>query len=132
MLKVFADRIATRLRSFDLVARLGGEEFVVVLPDISLDMAMQVAERLRIGIAREPFKTSSPHGPVPVSVSIGATLLVGEDIKVEAALARADDELYRAKEGGRNRVYFSGSGLVNPESTSESVGDIPADTKKIV
>ena len=103
-----------------------------MLPDISLDMAMQVAERLRVGIAREPFKTSSPHGPVPVSVSIGATLLVGEDIKVEAALARADDELYRAKEGGRNRIYFSGTGLITPETTPESVGDIPPEEKKIV
>jgi two-component system cell cycle response regulator len=127
VLKVFAERIAQRLRSFDLVARLGGEEFVVVLPDISLDMAMQVAERLRVGIAREPFKTSSPHGPVPVSVSIGATLLEGEDLKVEAALARADDELYRAKEGGRNRIYFSGTGLITPETPAEGAPEAEAD-----
>ncbi|HYD17909.1 MAG TPA: diguanylate cyclase, partial [Patescibacteria group bacterium] len=134
VLKVFAERIAQRLRSFDLVARLGGEEFVVVLPDISLEMAQQVAERLRLGIAREPFKTSSPHGNVPVSVSIGATLLEGEDIKVEAALARADDELYRAKEGGRNRVYFSGTGLVEPAAVEPPAApDDTADTiKKIV
>lgn len=114
VLKTFAERISQRLRSFDLVARLGGEEFVVVLPDVSLDMAKQVAERLRIGIASEPFKVSSPLGPVPVTVSIGAVLISGEEdnITVEETLRRADDELYRAKEGGRNRVYFAGHGML--------------------
>ncbi|MDE1153475.1 MAG: PleD family two-component system response regulator [Micavibrio sp.] len=112
VLKTFAERVSARLRSFDLVARLGGEEFVVVLPDISIDMAQQVAERLRVGIAKDAFITSSPHGPVPVTVSIGAALIQGEDIKVEEALRRADDELYRAKEGGRNRIYFAGYGHI--------------------
>ena len=115
VLKTFSDRVAQRLRSFDLVARLGGEEFVVVLPDISLDMAQQVSERLRVGIGREPFKTSSPHGDVPVTVSIGAVMIQdGEAVTVEEALRRADDELYRAKEGGRDRIYFAGIGLINP------------------
>jgi two-component system cell cycle response regulator len=115
VLKTFAERVTQRLRSFDLVARLGGEEFVVILPDISLDMAMQVAERLRVGIAREPFNTSSPHGPVSVSVSIGATMIEGETpIQVEEVLRLADDELYRAKEGGRNRIYFAGQGMITP------------------
>ncbi|MEZ0261647.1 MAG: PleD family two-component system response regulator [Alphaproteobacteria bacterium] len=115
VLKTFADRISQRLRSFDLVARLGGEEFVVILPDISLDMAMQVTERLRNGIAREPFKTSSPHGPLTVTVSCGAVMIDGEKVQVEEALRRADDELYRAKEGGRNRTYFAGHGVVTPQ-----------------
>ncbi len=112
VLKTFAERVSQRLRSFDLVARLGGEEFVVILPDISLDMAMQVSERLRNGIAREPFKVSGPMGTMPVTVSIGAAMINGEDVKVEEALRRADDELYRAKEGGRNRVYFLDHGMV--------------------
>jgi two-component system, cell cycle response regulator len=140
VLKTFAERVSQRLRSFDLVARLGGEEFVVILPDISLDMAMQVAERLRKGICNDPFKISGPQGLLPVSVSIGAAMINGEAIKVEEALRRADDELYRAKEGGRNRVYFAGHGMVEPESIPATVpetapaGDaVEAETiKKIV
>ena len=126
VLKTFAERISQRLRSFDLVARLGGEEFVVILPDISLDMAMQVAERLRAGIAKEPFKVSGPMGTMPVTVSIGASMIDGEDVKVEEALRRADDELYRAKEGGRNRVYFQGHGLVTPGETVAAAPAAPA------
>lgn len=121
VLKIFADRVSQRLRSFDLVARLGGEEFVVILPDISLDMAMQVSERLRKGIEREPFPVSGPHGSIPVTVSIGACMIGGEDVvTVEECLKRSDDELYRAKEGGRNAVYFAGHGKIAislPETT---------------
>jgi hypothetical protein len=76
---------------------------------------MQVTERLRNGIAREPFKTSSPHGPLTVTVSCGAVMIDGEKVQVEEALRRADDELYRAKEGGRNRTYFAGHGIVTPQ-----------------
>lgn len=113
VLKVFAERVSQRLRSFDLVARLGGEEFVVVLPDISQDMAFQVAERLRKGICNAKFEVSGPHGPIDVSVSIGAAMITGsQNLKVEDVLKLADDELYRAKEGGRNRVYFMGHGHV--------------------
>ncbi len=135
VLKTFAERVLARLRSFDLVARLGGEEFVVILPDISLDMAQQVAERLRAGIAKDAFITSSPHGPVPVTVSIGAAMIEGEDIKVEEALRRADDELYRAKEGGRNRTYFAGHGLINLSAppAEAPAGEAVQDTiKKII
>jgi two-component system cell cycle response regulator len=132
VLKTFAERISKRLRSFDLVARLGGEEFVVVLPDISIDMAMQVAERLRKGICAEPFVVNSPHSPVSVSVSTGGAMVLATDsLKVEEILARADDELYRCKEGGRNCVYFAGHGRV--ELPDPPPGDKVEDTiKKIV
>lgn len=113
VLKTFSERVSQRLRSFDLVARLGGEEFVVILPDISQDMAFQVAERLRKGIGLKPFEVSSPQSPIKVTVSIGAAMISGMDsLSVEDVLKRADDELYRAKEGGRDRVYFHGHGLV--------------------
>jgi two-component system cell cycle response regulator len=114
VLKTFAERVTQRLRGFDLVARLGGEEFVVILPDISKDMAVQVAERLRRGICDVPFKVSAPAGQIPVTLSIGAALIDGEDITVEEVLKRSDDELYRAKEGGRNCTYFAGIGRIQP------------------
>lgn len=133
VLKIFAERVAQRLRSFDLVARLGGEEFVVVLPDISQDMAFQVAERLRKGICNTKFEVSGPNGPIDVSVSIGAAMIFGaQELKVEEALKLADDELYRAKEGGRNRVYFMGHGHVQlPERPAAPVSadGTPVDEK---
>jgi two-component system cell cycle response regulator len=113
VLKVFAERVTQRLRSFDLVARLGGEEFVVILPDVSKDMALQVAERLRLGIAETPFRVSGPAGEIGVTVSIGGALVEAESVTVEDVLKRSDDELYRAKSGGRNRCYFSGIGLID-------------------
>lgn len=113
ILKSFADRIQQRLRSFDLVARMGGEEFVVILPDITTDMAKQVAERLRKGIGGEPFRVSTPEGHLEVTVSIGGTLVQDAQTTVDQALKEADDELYNAKENGRNCVYFHGMGRVN-------------------
>ena len=120
VLKTFSERTAQRLRGFDLVTRMGGEEFVVILPDINHDMAVQVAERLRKGIGDTLFKVSAPEGEIPVTVSIGAVLIQGEDITVEEALRRSDDELYRAKEGGRNRCYFAGEGLITKDAAAAS------------
>ncbi len=136
VLKVFAERVSQRLRSFDLVARLGGEEFVVVLPDISQDMAFQVAERLRKGICNTKFEVSGPHGPIDVSVSIGAAMITGsQNLKVEEVLKLADDELYRAKEGGRNRVYFMGHGHVQlperPPAAPVADGAAPPADEKV-
>jgi two-component system, cell cycle response regulator len=112
VLRIFADRVGQRLRGFDLVARLGGEEFVVVLPDVNRDMAVQVAERLRTGICGTPFRVAVPQGQIEVSMSVGAALIEADDVSVEDALKRSDDELYKAKENGRNRCYFAGIGCV--------------------
>jgi two-component system, cell cycle response regulator len=133
VLKAFSDRISQRLRSFDLVARLGGEEFVVILPDISQDMAFQVAERLRKGIGGKPFEVSSPHSPIKVSVSVGGFMISGmDDVTVEDVLKYADEELYKAKENGRDRVYFRGHGHVQmpdkPAAAPAAAGAAPAPT----
>lgn len=120
ILKSFADCISYRLRSFDLVVRLGGEEFVVVLPDINLDMAMQVAERLRKSVCNEPFKVTIADKSieVKVSVSIGGIMVEPGNTTVSEVLQHADEELYKAKEGGRNCTYFVGQGRISlPDST---------------
>jgi len=100
----FAALATSALRPDDLVGRLGGEEFAAVLPRVSLDDAMQVADRLRARVAEEAFDL--PGGAtLNVTVSIG---LVRVDdaagMSIETLLARADEALYRAKAQGRNAV----------------------------
>ncbi len=95
------ERTAAVVRNIDIVARLGGEEFAVLLPDTGADTALLVAERLRHALE---YVLELPSGvPAGYTVSIGAaTLGAGEDI--EALLSRADTALYAAKAGGRNAV----------------------------
>ncbi len=114
ILKIFARRVQDSLRSFDLVARLGGEEFVVILPDISVDMAYFIAERLRKMIAEEPFACAAEGGKVSVTTSIGATIVEGTGEQMDVVLKRADDALYQAKESGRNATVFEGKGKLDP------------------
>lgn len=104
VLKEFAQRITRHLRSFDLAARIGGEEFVVVLPDVDLAAATAVASRLCGIIADEPMAIGLGGQKVDVTVSIGVTIGGECDEPVDALLKRADEALYRAKNSGRNRV----------------------------
>ncbi|WP_119679013.1 PleD family two-component system response regulator [Indioceanicola profundi] len=110
VLKDVANRASRNLRNFDLVARLGGEEFVVIMPDTDLAQASMVAERLRRRIADEPFKVSAPVGEIQVTVSMGVAVADGRpgpDGRPETGdslLRRADMALYQAKRAGRNLV----------------------------
>ncbi len=115
VLKIFAERLKRGLRSFDLVARLGGEEFVAVLPDISEDRAYMVAERLRQDIEKDPFIYNANGDQMKITTSIGGTLISGEDSPGPAdVLKRADICLYEAKNNGRNCCVFEGVGRLNP------------------
>jgi two-component system cell cycle response regulator len=120
VLKIFAQRVKDSLRSFDLVARLGGEEFVVILPDVSEDMAHVIAERLRRTIGDDPFIVNVPDGKVTVTTSIGGTLIDGV-IPTEAVLERADKALYEAKESGRNQTVFEHTGTLDPAQYQRAV-----------
>ncbi len=119
VLKVFSERLKTRLRSFDLLARTGGEEFVAVLVDVGLEKACFIAERLRRAISRRPVPISGAAGQLDVTTSIGAIYLGNETMSIEQALKLADEELYKAKEGGRNAVYFHGIGKLDPSKYEE-------------
>lgn len=97
----FVRRSRAAVRSTDSVCRYGGEEFVILLPGLACAAALALGERLRKVVADEPVEFDGQR--IPVTISIGATVYrTGEG--VEEMLARADQLLYRAKHGGRNRL----------------------------
>jgi len=97
------------LRSDDIWCRYGGEEFVALLPNTTLDQAMTVAERLRLSVANTTI--SSPRGQLGVSVSIGVAERSVNHVRLSDVLAASDAALYKAKAAGRNRaVADSGEG----------------------
>ena len=104
VLREFSRRVRKAVRGIDLACRLGGEEFVVAMPDTDAALAMLVGERLRQKIAGEPFATGDAGVSVGVTVSIGICSLTSPDDTADALVKRADAALYLAKREGRNRV----------------------------
>ena len=103
VLREFAERLKRGVRGIDLVARMGGEEFVVVMPETDAAYASVIAERLRRDVEREVFATRSGEA-LKVTVSIGVAEFRGAADSVDALIKRADQALYAAKRRGRNRV----------------------------
>ncbi|WP_028467441.1 PleD family two-component system response regulator [Nisaea denitrificans] len=104
VLKAVAEALINSLRSVDMIARIGGEEFVVVMPDTSEEFAEAVAERLRRRVSETHVSFEGVEEPVTVNISIGLTMRTGDDKTVEDLMTRADKALYGAKNAGRNRV----------------------------
>lgn len=102
VLRRFADALRLNTREGDLAARTGGEEFVLVLRGASLPIATSTAERIRALFAESHVETD--RGRVAATASAGVALAGDGDEGFEHVLNRADDALYRAKNGGRNRV----------------------------
>jgi diguanylate cyclase (GGDEF)-like protein len=94
-----SDLISRSIRSGDLFARWGGEEFVLLLPDSNLESAHNAADKLRLLVS----DTDLAKVPSRVTVSIGVIQLA-EDDTLKSIMERVDHALYEAKEGGRNRV----------------------------
>jgi two-component system cell cycle response regulator len=104
VLREFAIRLATNVRVADLPVRYGGEEFVVVMPGASLADAERTAERIRMHISGSPIRVNKGADVLTVTISIGVAATNGSTDTPEALLKRADEALYEAKAGGRNRV----------------------------
>jgi diguanylate cyclase (GGDEF)-like protein len=102
VLRDVAYALRKHLRSFELVYRLGGEEFLVVLPGIEADGGRDVAERLRVAVEQ-----TRPLG-FPVTISLGLSVARGDQVDYDALFKAADDALYEAKRAGRNRVVAAG------------------------
>ena len=93
-----AQALGSQVRSSDCVSRYGGEEFCIVLPDVPIDVATQIAERIRKRIDCPDFAS------IPVTVSLGVSSIAFGATTTAELINQADEALYASKEGGRNRV----------------------------
>lgn len=109
VLKEVSKRIKDNLRGVDMVARIGGEEFLVAMPDTQLNEARMAAERLCRVIDDHPVTLAGNKGNVSVSVSIGVAMggPQNDSRNIEKVVESADQALFRAKSDGRNQVTFS-------------------------
>jgi two-component system cell cycle response regulator len=105
VLKQFARRLTENTRSIDLVARAGGEEFIVVMPEAGLAHARVAAERVRRAVEAAPFAIDG--GTLNATVSIGVAAARSGDDAPRSLIERADAALYRSKQDGRNRVTLA-------------------------
>jgi len=101
VLRYFATAMKKTARDQDMIARTGGEEFCVLLPDTKKEEAKVVAERIRESVAKEPMQIGGLK--ISISVSIGVSEIQAQE-GVDSVYNRADVALYRAKESGRNRT----------------------------
>lgn len=108
VLKEMAQRMVRNLREFDMAARVGGEEFVIVMPECEPEIACRVAERLRFIIDGKPFDVGADGGPLHITASIGVAWTKGAETTADELLAAADKALYMAKGAGRNQVVAPG------------------------
>jgi len=102
ILRHLGQTLRSTLRTADIAARYGGEEFVLLLPATDLDAALRLAVRLRDTVAASTVFSNGQ--PLHYTISLGVTTLSAQDASLDVAIARADEALYRAKAGGRNRI----------------------------
>ena len=106
-----ARRLRSQMRTEDVLARVGGEEFMMVLPNTTRPQALEMADRLCQRINRELFRIPGQKTPIPITTSIGLFAIDGQCLTtpflrqdVPSLLAQADRALYEAKGAGRNQV----------------------------
>ena len=123
VLKELASLMATNLRQCDWIARYGGEEYALILPDTPCLEALKLLERLRLLVEKQVF--AREHSPMKITVSMGITQYDVKRHTLESLIEEADEALYEAKNHGRNqvRVYglgASGDTLVSPQALIEA------------
>ncbi|MBF0530081.1 MAG: GGDEF domain-containing protein, partial [Deltaproteobacteria bacterium] len=102
VLVAFTKVCLKKIREIDVFARFGGDEFVLLLPETNNTHAYDAMERVRLGLTAQPIDFDGR--PVSITISAGVSGLKSDQETFDALLSRADQALYRAKEGGRNRV----------------------------
>jgi diguanylate cyclase (GGDEF)-like protein len=98
VLKVISARMRDKVRAYDILGRYGGEEFLIILPETGLEEARGLAERIRTSVKEELI------GKTPVTLSLGVVCVQSSDRSVDDIIRRADENLYKAKKGGKDRV----------------------------
>jgi two-component system cell cycle response regulator len=106
VLQEVAQRIAQTVRTYDVVGRYGGEEFLIVLPGCDSDQTQETAERIRTAVAGSPFQVAGSE--IFATVSIGGAVASPGKVSAKEILVQADAALYRAKAAGRNCVAMHG------------------------
>jgi diguanylate cyclase (GGDEF)-like protein/PAS domain S-box-containing protein len=106
ILALVARTTSAQMRSVDVLARYGGDEFIILLPQTGAKKALPIAERIRANVAA--MKLPTENGPISVTLSIGIAEIRHEaaDESVEDIVQRADNALYAAKQSGRNRTII--------------------------
>ena len=104
VLQFVANLLMDSVRPQDIAARIGGEEFVLMLANTSSDSAYQVAERIRLKLSSFDKTSSGGQLPEPITISMGVFTATSSTITAEACVENADKAMYEAKETGRNRV----------------------------
>lgn len=112
VLRAVAHRIGERLRLADLLARFGGEEFLVLLPNTDRDGAAVVAENIRLAVESAPFEVRGQAIAVTVSIGVHAEVPRQDATAADAFIAASDQALYAAKRQGRNRVVLSDAPII--------------------
>jgi len=103
VLRTVSESMKLSLRLSDIIGRIGGEEFAVILPETEINAAMVIGERLRKRV--EAMEIPQKECSIKITISIGASHSSTDDLSIDDVLQRSDSALYRAKENGRNRIY---------------------------
>ncbi len=104
VLRELAARLEASVRATDMAARLGGEEFILVMTETDLNTAQVVTARICRDIEVSPFAGSMIQNGLSITASIGVAVTDNREETVEELIKRSDDALYEAKRGGRNQV----------------------------
>ena len=129
VLRQLADILRGRLRSYDVVGRLGGEEFALMFPETDLDDALTVCEHLRERIRARVVQAGT--ATIRFTASFGVTEVANDTGDCTDVLVRADKLLYRAKTEGRDKVVSDIDESLDPASVSPSADPVDPDTQKI-
>jgi diguanylate cyclase (GGDEF)-like protein len=107
VLRNTAQLLKQKLRTMDIIGRLGGEEFIILLPETTIDQAAAIGTRLLEALAEMEIDVGKTV--IRVTATIGISGLIDEDETFNTIIARADEALYRGKNAGRNRVEIKTS-----------------------
>jgi diguanylate cyclase (GGDEF)-like protein/putative nucleotidyltransferase with HDIG domain len=126
VLKGVADIFRTQLREYDVPARFGGEEFAILLPETSPELALETAERIRRAVSAARFEIETSSEPIKASVSLGVAGFPKDGTNVNELIHQADLAVYRAKLQGRNRALGASSEpLLIPAERTARLASVP-------